>query len=191
MSYLPKDQRRAQIVEAAVALLGKDGLSGVTVRGVAAAMGSSPGQIHHHFESADALRAEALGFFGHRSLRQVMEETASWPPMERVLALLTGAAKDEDPICDRIWRDATEASRMNTLIRTALVATLDEWRDCLTECLAVLTGATAVEGDLRLIARRLMAASIGRDLLADFDRGCDEPTAELRRLLEFELSCLG
>lgn len=188
MSYLPKEQRRAQIVEAAVALLAKEGLSAVTVRGVAACMDASPGQIHHHFASADALRAEALRAFGSRSLRRVMQKTADWPPGERVLALLADDAKDEDPICDRIWRDATEASRMDRLIREAVTATLDEWLDCLCERLAELPetrGARAT--DLRRIARRLMAASIGRDVLQDFDRGCDDPGAELRRLLGLEL----
>ncbi|TRC37803.1 TetR family transcriptional regulator, partial [Mannheimia haemolytica] len=59
MAYLARAERRRSIVEAAAAIVAKEGLSAVTARTVAEQLGGSQGQIHHHFSSTDELAAEA------------------------------------------------------------------------------------------------------------------------------------
>ena len=73
MAYLSKDERRRSIVEAAAALVDRDGLAGVTARNVAAELGGSPGQVHHHFDSTDVLAAEAWRHFADRSIEAYSE----------------------------------------------------------------------------------------------------------------------
>jgi AcrR family transcriptional regulator len=52
---LSVDERRAQLVEAAIGLAEKSGVAGVTTRDVARAAGVSLGVVHYCFENKDAL----------------------------------------------------------------------------------------------------------------------------------------
>ena len=54
------DERRAAIVDAALAVAVHKGLASTTVRDVAAEMGTSSGLIHHYFESMDEVLALAF-----------------------------------------------------------------------------------------------------------------------------------
>jgi AcrR family transcriptional regulator len=54
------DERRAAIVDAALAVAVRKGLASTTVRDVAAEMGTSSGLIHHYFESMDDVLALAF-----------------------------------------------------------------------------------------------------------------------------------
>lgn len=60
LNRLPADQRRAQLVESALALAEGGGLGAVTVRAVAEHAGVSLGVVHYCFESKEALVA-AMG----------------------------------------------------------------------------------------------------------------------------------
>ncbi|MCT1478968.1 TetR/AcrR family transcriptional regulator [Microbacterium sp. p3-SID336] len=59
MAYLPREQRRAAIVDAAASVALRSGLASVTARTVADALGGSPGLIHQHFRSMTELQIEA------------------------------------------------------------------------------------------------------------------------------------
>ena len=60
MNYLNREERRAMILSAAKQVALQDGLSGLTVRRVAAEAQVSTGQVHHHFQSSSHLKAEVL-----------------------------------------------------------------------------------------------------------------------------------
>ncbi|UYF92788.1 TetR/AcrR family transcriptional regulator [Rhodococcus aetherivorans] len=106
LNRLPADQRRAQLVESALALAEGGGLGAVTVRAVAEHAGVSLGVVHYCFESKEALVA-AMGETlvlqlsqalrtaftlpqngpdpqGPRGLRQLLYAgiTAMWPTIE-------------------------------------------------------------------------------------------------------------
>jgi AcrR family transcriptional regulator len=59
--YVRKNQseRRQEIIDATLELLGEYGLEGTTVSRIAAAVGLTPGALYRHFESRAALIAEA------------------------------------------------------------------------------------------------------------------------------------
>lgn len=108
---LPADERRAQLVEAALELAAQGGVGAVTVRAVAEAAGVSLGVVHYCFDSKEELvvaMAEALIMQfsedlhrafdlprrgddpqGVRGLRELLYAgiTAAWPAMEATAGL--------------------------------------------------------------------------------------------------------
>lgn len=55
MAYLPREQRRAAIIDAALKIIRREGFAAVTARSIAQEIGGSPGLIHQHFPSMDEL----------------------------------------------------------------------------------------------------------------------------------------
>lgn len=55
LNRLPADERRAQLVESAIAVAERGGISSVTIRAVAEDAGVSLGVVHYCFESKEAL----------------------------------------------------------------------------------------------------------------------------------------
>ncbi|MFC4605697.1 TetR/AcrR family transcriptional regulator [Rhodococcus kronopolitis] len=107
LNRLPADERRAQLVESAMGIAERGGISSVTIRAVAEAAGVSLGVVHYCFDSKEALVAamgeslvvqlsEGLGYafgqaqegsddqVGLRGLREVLHRgiTAMWPLIE-------------------------------------------------------------------------------------------------------------
>lgn len=70
MAYLPRDERRAAILEATIRVLRADGFTGVSARAVAAEVGGSPGLIHQHFPSVASLLASAWRQYVTESLAE-------------------------------------------------------------------------------------------------------------------------
>jgi AcrR family transcriptional regulator len=73
--YVRKNQseRREEIIDATLELLGEYGLEGTTVSRIAAAVGLTPGALYRHFESRAVLIAEAN--------RVASERASSWSEM--------------------------------------------------------------------------------------------------------------
>ena len=59
VGYLSHDERRTELLHAAVRVLERDGLAAVTSRAVASEAGVSPGLVHHRFATTSELAAEA------------------------------------------------------------------------------------------------------------------------------------
>lgn len=59
MAYLPREERRAAIVAAALRVIRDGGFASVSARSVAQEVGGSPGLIHQHFLSVTDLTADA------------------------------------------------------------------------------------------------------------------------------------
>lgn len=55
---LPADERRAQLLEAALMIAAEQGVDALTLRPLAAAAGASPGIVHYHFHDKDTLLTE-------------------------------------------------------------------------------------------------------------------------------------
>ncbi len=85
-----EDERKEQILEAALVVALRDGLERLTVRGVATEAGLSHGLVHFHFKSKARLLAALLD--------RLLDRTAAFevgpdivrvtPPLERLLTLL-------------------------------------------------------------------------------------------------------
>lgn len=52
MRYLSKDERREEILQAAMRVALTEGFAAMTVRRIATEAGVATGQVHHHFASA-------------------------------------------------------------------------------------------------------------------------------------------
>lgn len=78
MNRMSIEERRAQIVDAAMSIAVRDGVEAVTVRGVAAEAGISLGTVHYCFEDKDAmLRAmgHSLAVVASEPVRMAMDPT--------------------------------------------------------------------------------------------------------------------
>jgi AcrR family transcriptional regulator len=60
MTRMSPEERRAAIVDAALAVMVRKGIASTTVRDVADEMGTSSGLVHHYFASMDGLLAAAF-----------------------------------------------------------------------------------------------------------------------------------
>ncbi|WP_052250252.1 TetR family transcriptional regulator [Enterobacter sp. Bisph1] len=193
MSYLTREERRAQIVDAAVSLTISDGLAAATVRAVAAVIDASPGQIHHHFSSADALRAEAFREFGLRLAKRYDHIRDSLTPIDQLRLLLDCEASDSGPGVERLWKEAIFTSCQNNLIRESVQTVLESWRVRVAAALHAVVDerGLAVTGDLHASSQRLIGIAIGWDLLTDFNFQMPDSNKNLSSYIDFELLSLG
>lgn len=60
MRYLSKDERREEILRAAMRVALTEGFAAMTVRRIATEAGVATGQVHHHFASAGELKSLAF-----------------------------------------------------------------------------------------------------------------------------------
>ena len=70
MAYLPREERRAAIIDAALSVLASGGFAALSARAVATELGGSPGLIHQHFASMDELAEAAWDSYVERNLAE-------------------------------------------------------------------------------------------------------------------------
>jgi AcrR family transcriptional regulator len=168
MTYMNRDDRRASIVEAAAEIILKEGIGAATVRGVAKALDASPGHIHHHFASADALRAEAFRTLWRRLTSDLGARLSEMPPRERLVAALIGDDEDYEGALARLWNESLAASSAEPLLKAALGEAVQEWMDVLARAVeeGVKTGVFSADVQPAEVARNLASFSMGMDILA-------------------------
>ena len=189
MSYLPKEQRRAKIIAAAVDVILHEGLSAATVRRVAKSISVSPGQIHHHFESANALRAEAFLEMWHQLADDYISKIEVSSPVERIIVLVTGgddpAVKD---IFRRMYEDLVEASRGSAILQQThhfiMRTNKQQYVDMLEE--AQQAGELSDQVNIDRLAISLMAMSFGSCFLHDAGLADYDPRALIVHQIELE-----
>lgn len=185
VAYLSRDERREQIIKAVVDIVSREGLAAATVRRIAQELGISRGQIHHHFASAEVLRAEAIREVWRRIEPAMMSEMRRLTPRERLLALLPGCdlplGEDLAPIgsiAERLWREALDI-RGEPAVREAIAEGLVRIKAEIVAALkdGVESGVFPQTIEIESAALRLVAASQGFDLLqqimADEDLAAD------------------
>jgi AcrR family transcriptional regulator len=72
-----KAERKREIVDATVQLLGTYGVQGTTVSRIAAAAGIARGALYQHFPNREALLEAAIAAMGERSSRWILEPTGT------------------------------------------------------------------------------------------------------------------
>ena len=112
--------RRAAIVDAALAVSRRKGLAATTVRDVALEMGTSSGLIHHYFDSMDEVLAAAFERVAAEDLAETEAMLAGGDPV----AVLAGFLRSYQPVGDdwafQLWLDAwAEAARSPVLRATS------------------------------------------------------------------------
>jgi AcrR family transcriptional regulator len=168
MPNLPREQRRAEIVEATIRLMQTSGLPSATVRGVAEVLKSSPGQIHHHFSSVGALRAEAFRELTRRTLAESDAALASLDPLARVFALLEGGSVDStDALNPSLCREAVEVAGMSEELRALMREALEAWSLRITAALAEARTARQLPlgVNVEVLAQALLLLATGADVM--------------------------
>lgn len=84
-----KDERRQEIVDAAIRLLGEYGVQGATVSRISSAVGLTKGALYQHFPNLEAVLAAALAAMDRRSSAWIAESSGP-NALERLMA--TGQA---------------------------------------------------------------------------------------------------
>lgn len=126
----PPAERRAELADAARAVAVADGLSAVTLRGVAARAGVAPGLVAHYYESMDGLVAETFSGIVADEIDEVRGLlAAAADPVARlrdlVRTLLDGSRDD----VTSIWVEAFALGRRNETLGAAVRLQMDAWRD--------------------------------------------------------------
>lgn len=163
MSYLKKDERREEILQAAMRVALAEGFPAMTVRRIASEANVATGQVHHHFASAGELKAQAF----IRLTRTLLEanplpESATW--RERLCSILGSDDGGFEPYI-RLWREAQLIAAKDPDIKAAYILTMRIWQEG--TAAIILQGHAAREFTLRdsaeNIAWRLIALVCGLD----------------------------
>ncbi|NDU71869.1 TetR family transcriptional regulator [Actinomadura sp. DSM 109109] len=93
------DRRRRQLVDAGIALLGREGWPGVSTRAVAERAGTNPGLIHYHFGGLAGLHAAIFRTATDMIVGPMVAELLDAPDeraaLEAMRSLLAGPPADE------------------------------------------------------------------------------------------------
>ncbi len=163
MRYLSKDERREDILQAAMRVALAEGLAAMTVRRIATEAGVATGQVHHHFASGGELKSLAFVRLIRALLdADIIAENASW--RERLHGMLGSDDGGFEPYI-RLWREAQILASRDPEIRSAYILTMEMWHQ---ETVAIIqSGAEAKEFTLsdraENIAWRLIGLVCGLD----------------------------
>ena len=125
MRYLSKDERREEILQAAMRVALSEGLAAMTIRRIATEAGVATGQVHHHFASGGELKSLAFVRLIRALLdADVVAENASW--RERLHAMLGSDDGGFEPYI-RLWREAQLLATRDPEIKSAYVMTMEMW----------------------------------------------------------------
>jgi len=125
MTYLNKDQRREEILQAAMRVALNEGFSGMTVRRIAAEAGVAAGQVHHHFASIGELKSQAFIHLIRELLDvEIVPATAGW--REKLHAMLGSDENSLEPYI-RLWREGQILAERDSEIKGAYILTMEMW----------------------------------------------------------------
>jgi TetR/AcrR family transcriptional regulator, transcriptional repressor of bet genes len=100
----PEEQRRAQIVDAALTVAARDRLDRLTVRRVAAEAGLSPGLVFHHLTDKETLLLAVLDRLIERTILDTVGDASSSPTTDEMQAGATETPAGER-LLDHVRRD--------------------------------------------------------------------------------------
>lgn len=157
MRYLSKDERREDILQAAMRVALAEGLAAMTVRRIATEAGVATGQVHHHFASGGELKSLAFVRLIRALLdADIIAENASW--RERLHGMLGSDDGGFEPYI-RLWREAQILASRDPEIRSAYILTMEMWHQ---ETVAIIQGgAEAKEFTLSDLAENIAWRLIG------------------------------
>lgn len=144
-------RRRAQLAEAAFAVVRRSGIEAVSVRSVAAEAGLSMGSLRHYFATQSELLAFALGEVERRIRQRLSALDASRPPrevLEQVLGLLV-PMNPQSLIEHEIWLAFVGKARTEPALAELNSRVYDEVRELIRRHVGeVMAQDSAAEVDL-------------------------------------------
>lgn len=188
------DERREIFAAAALRVIMRDGVPGLTVREVAREAGFTTGALTHYFQSKDQLLIQASEL-SSRLVRERMSRAERAPSaleaIRRVVALALPLTPERRGYW-RIWVGYWERSSYDSDVARVMGLRYDEWRDRLARLLARAQqdGAVAADVDVQHAAQSLVALidGIGVQVLLGVGR---IPPARQRAMIDLWLETLG
>ena len=151
-------ERHGELLAKAVEISRDEGLSAVTLRKVAAALGVTPGLVSHYFSSAEQLIVAAFGAVADADLNEARRRVAAVDTAtDKVDALMDYVLDDSTVDESANWLDAWSLGRRNPVLAERANALTGEWLAFIAEI--VRTGSAAGEflvADPDVAARRLL-----------------------------------
>jgi AcrR family transcriptional regulator len=151
-------ERHGQLLAKAVEISRDEGLSAVTLRKVAAALGVTPGLVSHYFSSAEQLIVAAFGTVADADLAEARRRVAAVDTAtDKVDALMDYVLDDSTVDESANWLDAWSLGRRNPVLAERANALTGQWLAFIAEI--VRAGSTAGEfrvADPDVAARRVL-----------------------------------
>jgi AcrR family transcriptional regulator len=138
VARLTVDDRREEILRAAVAQIAERGVGAVRVADVAAALEVSTALVFYHFRSKDRLVAEAFAYAARRDLDRLAEVAGSGGTARRrlVRALRLYHPSGSAAPGWRLWIDGWSAALRTPELRRVCKRLDLRWRDTIAEIIA-------------------------------------------------------
>lgn len=196
MSYMPKDERRAAILNAAIKVALNDGFMNMTVRKVSAELGAATGIIHHHFSSTAELRREVFRQFTLQDYRDVCHRIIGMSPPEQLFHLLDYSNTSPEDPAYKLWNDAWAEAVRDKALSEVYSDSLVMLHDKVIEVIERGCKLNYFQPDTRIEciatkAWRLMAVSFGVMSISDINPSVLLPVSSselLRNSIRNELS---
>jgi len=155
------DERREIFAAAALRVIMREGIAGLTVREVAKEAGFTTGALTHYFHSKDQLLIEASELSA-RLVRDRMERAERTRPVLEAIRKVVALALPLTPETRgywRIWVGYWERSSYDDEVSRVMRLRYDEWRDRLARMLALAKaeGEVAPDVDAQHAAQSLVA----------------------------------
>ena len=185
MTYLKREDRRHSLVETAARLALSQGFSAVTARAVAQEAKTAIGQIHHHFESISALKAEALEMLSTQALALIESTERAQGPAKWLARLLqlTGVGPEAGFL--QLWAEVAKVHTDDAALQGACARCFSAWHHATVAAIVLGQEAHVYRSDASAedAAWRLMAMSVGLDMIGQFGGMLDLSTGALARHL--------
>ncbi len=127
MAYLSKEERYEEILNLAMEITEKEGLSAITARKIAAKGKIAVGQIHHHFASISQLKALALKRVSDKLISQSEACPQEMGVLERLINIICPMDGEIGNVMRKLWSEAQFLAEQDEAIRSAYKQSVDEW----------------------------------------------------------------
>lgn len=154
-------ERESQITETAAAVARADGLTAVTLRGVAAAVGVAPSLVAHYRPVMEDLVGETFRSIASAEVAEVAGLVAREADPVAQLAVLVTAVTD--PARDDVavlWADAWSLGRTNAVLAAAARDVMDDWQRLATAVVEAGVGAGVLRAEDPAAVGRLLFALV-------------------------------
>lgn len=166
------EQRRAEIAEAVLRVVARDGVNGVTIRMVANEAGWSTGVLHHYFTNKQALLVGGLRLAAQLTGQNMNRAMSKADPKEQLrLVIEAGIPLDEqrESMC-RIFFFFWAEGLCDSDLSTELAKYYDWWQQRIFEILKVgqKQGWVRQDTSAKILAEMLVALADGVAIKARF-----------------------
>lgn len=144
MTYLSKPDRRRTILEAATAVMLRDGFAQMTTRAVAAEMAAANGIIHHHFISAADLKRAAFRQYVEAQCAAFDAARSGLSTADALRLFVEDFTREDHYPQMRLWGEAWTGAQSDEGLAATYAEALRAW----SERLGALIEAGAAEGIL-------------------------------------------